>query len=975
MTSHQSPDGLTKLYRYGYKGRLEEAESQIGRTRVLSKTSSVIEYQPERSIRTVRDSVTSQMGRQMHFEASAYVDELFSDVIYPGETDNVSGSYYRTVYPDESEIETVLESGIPRHHAVYPNNKRQLVEMTFHPRWQGTSYFPSRVRTTQGDGPDAPQKDVETFVELELDDDNPLVLVSTSKRHVVNGMATSTMAYEAASRELLLTTASGRLASWQLREDGGVQSYTAQGFGTFTASFADDGRIALIEHSDGSEVRDYSIVRTQEGDLNVSSVVFPDGSSVEYWATRGDRIVAKRWTTDGATVAAGYDVNGRIQEVVGPDEQVYRFDYDAEGRLVLVQTPDPSDEFGVLRLFGLSYNDDTQLLDILDSQGDVRMAIGYDEAGRMTSAQGAAYSLTYGYDPGNGIWTSIGRAATDAGEDINVDLSWQGELLRSMSWSGAVQGEVSYAYDNFFYRSSQSIEFDSNEWSIPNQYNFDGLLASRGSYAVSRETATGLRKEASVGGIVRVTSHNGFGEVTAERYERESDGTVIFEETMTRLPSGFMGQRDESFGERADSVTYSYDGRRRLVKVSGNVTYDFAYDASDNIVTRAVDGVESTWLVNVADQLKESELSLYDYDEAGRLVGRTQLETGAVETFTYDADDQLTEVILRDGRTLRYILDGFGNPVMRLVDGVETHRWVFDLNRRPVAERRADSGAVAYFVYTEDEYHPAYMVQDGQTHMFLTDARGNSRGLVDVNSGVVREMHIYSPFGRRIESHGFDADGQEVESSPLASSFGFAGGLEDPDTGMVWLQSRWYVPEAARWNRRDPSLYLSGQWNLYAYSYNNPINYIDSNGRLGHVAAGCAIGAATVGIMSAGISAMQGNGLWCSVKAGFGGAVGGCAGGALGALTGGGMLNNMWTNGVGNMVSSATNMATGVQDAPDSAAGVAHELAGAFEDGAAGGFVSAPGAHSGSALIDDVVSNAATTGAGGGYNAARTWNP
>ena len=59
----------------------------------------------------------------------------------------------------------------------------------------------------------------------------------------------------------------------------------------------------------------------------------------------------------------------------------------------------------------------------------------------------------------------------------------------------------------------------------------------------------------------------------------------------------------------------------------------------------------------------------------------------------------------------------------------------------------------------------------------------------------------------------------------------------------------------------------------------------------------------------------------------------------------------------------------------DSAAGVAHELAGAFEDGAAGGFVSAPGAHSGSALIDDVVSNAATTGAGGGYNAARTWNP
>ena len=163
-------------------------------------------------------------------------------------------------------------------------------------------------------------------------------------------------------------------------------------------------------------------------------------------------------------------------------------------------------------------------------------------------------------------------------------------------------------------------------------------------------------------------------------------------------------------------------------------------------------------------------------------------------------------------------------------------------------------------------------------------------------------------------------------------------------------------------------MYLSGQWNLYAYSYNNPVNYIDTNGRLGHIAAGCLIGGATVGVLSAGIAALQGSSFWCSAKAGFGGAVGGCAGGALGALSGGGFFHNIWTNGLGNVASSGTNMLTGVQQNKQ---GVTQELLNAFEDGAMGGLATGVGARTGSQVLDDIVGNAATTGATGAYNAAR----
>ena len=120
---------------------------------------------------------------------------------------------------------------------------------------------------------------------------------------------------------------------------------------------------------------------------------------------------------------------------------------------------------------------------------------------------------------------------------------------------------------------------------------------------------------------------------------------------------------------------------------------------------------------------------------------------------------------------------------------------------------------------------------------------------------------------------------KRLAQSQLASSFGFAGGISDADTGMVWLQNRWYLPESGRWNRMDPSLFLSGQWNVYSYGYNNPVNFIDTDGRIANLLAGCAVGALWVGLSTGGIAALQGNDLECVLKAGFGGAVGGCVGG------------------------------------------------------------------------------------------------
>lgn len=57
----------------------------------------------------------------------------------------------------------------------------------------------------------------------------------------------------------------------------------------------------------------------------------------------------------------------------------------------------------------------------------------------------------------------------------------------------------------------------------------------------------------------------------------------------------------------------------------------------------------------------------------------------------------------------------------------------------------------------------------------------------------------------------------------------FAGGLYDPTTGLVRFGARDYDPELGAWTSKDPSRFAGGL-NLYAYSYNDPINYIDPTG-------------------------------------------------------------------------------------------------------------------------------------------------
>jgi RHS repeat-associated protein len=112
------------------------------------------------------------------------------------------------------------------------------------------------------------------------------------------------------------------------------------------------------------------------------------------------------------------------------------------------------------------------------------------------------------------------------------------------------------------------------------------------------------------------------------------------------------------------------------------------------------------------------------------------------------------------------------------------------------------------------------MLKGGTTYRLVTDRLGSVRLVVDAATGAIVQRMDYDEFGRIL-----------LDTNPGFQPFGFAGGLYDPDTGLVRFGARDYDAETGRWTAKDPLLFDGGDTNLYVYVLADPINSVDPTGK------------------------------------------------------------------------------------------------------------------------------------------------
>jgi RHS repeat-associated protein len=116
--------------------------------------------------------------------------------------------------------------------------------------------------------------------------------------------------------------------------------------------------------------------------------------------------------------------------------------------------------------------------------------------------------------------------------------------------------------------------------------------------------------------------------------------------------------------------------------------------------------------------------------------------------------------------------------------------------------------------------------QGGARYLVATDQIGTPRMVVAMNGTVVRRFND-TAYGLPIA----DSDPSAAESDPSFSlPIGFAGGIQDPTTGLVRFGLRDYDPASGSWMARDPSLFDGSPTNLYKYAGGDPVNYSDPTG-------------------------------------------------------------------------------------------------------------------------------------------------
>ncbi|NGX48169.1 MAG: hypothetical protein K1000chlam3_01559, partial [Chlamydiae bacterium] len=81
-------------------------------------------------------------------------------------------------------------------------------------------------------------------------------------------------------------------------------------------------------------------------------------------------------------------------------------------------------------------------------------------------------------------------------------------------------------------------------------------------------------------------------------------------------------------------------------------------------------------------------------------------------------------------------------------------------------------------------------------------------------------------------SYHYNAFSEESPEESL-NPWRYASKRFDPETSLIYFGHRYYNPETGRWLTPDPSE-LTDSANLYAYTYNNPLLYLDAYGLLSY---------------------------------------------------------------------------------------------------------------------------------------------
>lgn len=245
----------------------------------------------------------------------------------------------------------------------------------------------------------------------------------------------------------------------------------------------------------------------------------------------------------------------------------------------------------------VEYNADRQVTRVT-LPGNQTLALGYDAAGRPGTNTLIEDSIRCAYG-------AAGRPASlTATSSVTISMEYDGSLVTTQRWTGAVTVLMAWTYDNNFRPTARRV----NATNVSYGYDDDSLLTNAGDCAYTHSAANGLLLGSAIGVVTDTYEYNLFGEVT--NYTACSNSTVIYACSYSYDKAGRITSRAETIQGDTIASAYGYDVLGQLTSViaiatGSPVSYTnyYAYDANGNRTNWSLSGTEHVAVYDNQDRL------------------------------------------------------------------------------------------------------------------------------------------------------------------------------------------------------------------------------------------------------------------------------------------------------------------------------------------------------------------------------------
>jgi RHS repeat-associated protein len=599
---------------------------------------------------------------------------------------------------------------------------------------------------------------------------------------------------------------------------------------TSSATYTSDGNRLSKTTDAAGKVTTYSY---NENTNVLEWVQYPEDTTAtrtEYTYDNMYRLAkAETDVSTGTTLTASYGYTNDLLTSIATGSTTYSFTYGAFALRSNIK-------IGSRTLASYTYTSRNNFLDTLAYGNGDSVKYTYDKQGRVTKqTYEDGDTVTYKYD-NSGALASVTDSATGITTTYYYDYS--DRLLRYAEKGSSYSHIVGYEYDEINNLTALVETINGTEHKTTYDYDDDNRV---------RSVANGSASEAytydAYSRVNKKVTKNGSTTVLTDTFTYRAPNSTTTSGQVATLKSAASGYNV--------TYTYTYDDNGNILSVSdGSKTTSYVYDSANQLTRENNQAAGKTWV--------------WAYDDAGNITSRKEYAytTGTlgtvVDTITYTYGDSAWGDLLTayDGNTVTS--DAIGNM---LSDGTWTYTWehgrelatmsngsttwTYTYNADGLRTSRTNGSTTYSYVYNGSSLSqmtvgsntlyfaydasgtPMSVTYNGTNYYYATNLQGDVTAILNT-SGTAVVQYTYDAWGKLLTTTGSMASTLGAHN-PLT----YRGYVYDNESGLYYLQSRYYNPALGRFLNADAFI-ATGQGilgnNMFTYCSNNPANRIDTSG-------------------------------------------------------------------------------------------------------------------------------------------------